>query len=137
MGREKVARRARVVAASDACLQGAIAVEDAHAPTGRARFGRARARPAARAKAQLRNVDRSFGIDEYLAGPGNVSPCAQIGTLAGEKLNPAILPIGDIDRTASVDRDSMRHVKLPRSAAWFTPRAEEPAFRRKAMNARV
>src|SRR5438876_193971 len=45
--------------------------------------------------------------------------------------------LGDVHVAARIDSDAVRHVKLPRPAAWLAPRLDELALGREAMHPRV
>src|SRR5262245_22810767 len=72
--REEVARIARMLAAAPASLEFSVPVKDAHAAAGRAGRRWLHSGPAARAKAEFRNVDHAGTIDEHLTRPCHVRP---------------------------------------------------------------
>src|SRR4051812_30069655 len=72
MGREEIAQRTGVVAATPACLQCAALVENADAPTRHARCSTTSAGPTSRAKTKFRDVDPAVSVDKHLARPCHV-----------------------------------------------------------------
>src|SRR5262249_18486198 len=132
--REEVARRARIVAAPPARFQLAIRTEDADAaprPLGR------RSWPHAGAITNLRDVSIAARVNEHLAWPGDLLPLREVLSIRAEQLNPAILPVGNVNRSVSSHRDAVRQIELPRPTPWLAPRVQQPTVRRESVHARI
>ena len=88
-------------------------IEDAHASAGRGCPAAARCRGTCRRDSPTRRRIRCRRVDRHLAGPGHVGPLGEKLAVGREELQAAVLAIGDIHRPGAIDRDAVRHVKLP------------------------
>lgn len=72
-------------------------------------------------KAQFGDIDIILLIDKNIIGPADKIPAAQIVARGAKKLYPAVLPVGDINRTGAVHRNTMGQIELTRAATGFAP----------------
>src|SRR5262249_21379086 len=121
MGREEIARSARVFAAAPARQQMAGSVEDADVGSAcRLRWVLLKLKPAG-LESHVAHEGPIVGINTDLHRTPGVRPLLQILAVRRENLNPAVLAISDVDLALAVDGNSVRQIELSRTVSRRAP----------------
>jgi hypothetical protein len=81
------------------------------------------------AEADFRHEHIARGVDKNLHRPCHVGPFGQEFAFPGEDLDPAVLPVGDIDAAVRAERNAVRQIELAGAAARLAPGEEQPSVR--------